>query len=184
MTSKFIKTALTGLTLVLGAAQSAQADGIFTVASIQGKYAYANSGGDVASFGPMRFDGRGGVSFAIKVNVACATPGPSCQRTIINFTAVGTYTVNSDGTGVATVTFTPGSTGKIDFVITEATRYGEKLLATQLFAAAEFGGVEGQLSTPTWSRVQTEVEHTQHVATPSGARPRHDYCGLTRPAGR
>jgi hypothetical protein len=82
MTSKFIKTALMGLTLVLGAAQSAQADGIFTVASILGKYAYANSGGDVASFGPMRFDGRGGVSFAIKVNVACATPGPSCQRTI------------------------------------------------------------------------------------------------------
>jgi hypothetical protein len=153
MTSKFIKTALAGLMLVLGAAQSARADGIFTVASIQGKYAYANSGGDVASFGPMRFDGRGGVTATLKVNVACATPGPSCQRTILNFTAVGTYTVNSDGRGVATVTFTPGGMGQVDFVITETTRYGEKLLATQVFAALRFGGVEGQLSTPTWSRV-------------------------------
>src|SRR6516164_340527 len=48
--------ALAGVTLALGicAVQSALADeGTFTVASLQGRYAYVNNTEGVASFGPM-----------------------------------------------------------------------------------------------------------------------------------
>jgi hypothetical protein len=150
---------LAGLTLVLGicAAQPTQAAGIFTAASIKGSYAYANNTEGVASFGPMSFDGRGGVTLAIKANLPCAKLGPSCKRTIVDVTGVGTYTVASDGTGSAT--FTLKIAGKIigkekyDFVISGATLKGAILQATQLFAADETGGLAGQLVAPTWSRV-------------------------------
>jgi hypothetical protein len=150
---------LAGLTLVLGicAAQPTQAAGIFTAASIKGSYAYVNTAEGVASFGPMSFDGRGRVTLAIKVNLPCAKPGPSCKRTIADVTGVGTYTVASDGTGVAT--FTLKSAGKIigtekyDFIITGTTLKGAILLATHLFAADETGGLAGQLVAPTWSQV-------------------------------
>jgi hypothetical protein len=150
---------LAGLTLVLGicAAQSARAAGAFTVASIKGSYAYANNTEGVASFGPMSFDGRGGVTLAITANLACAEPGPSCKRTIADITGVGTYTVESDGTGVATFALKENGTSigteEYDFVITGATTKGKTLLATQLFAADQSGGLSGQLVAPTWSRV-------------------------------
>jgi hypothetical protein len=157
MASNVIKTALAGLVLVLGAAQSARADGIFTVASIQGSYAYANNTEGVGSFGPMRFDGRGHVTLAIKVNLPCANPGPSCQRTIADVTGAGTYKVNSDGTGVATFALKEGGqsigTEKYDFVITGATTHEARLLATELFAVDQSGGLAGQLVAPTWTRV-------------------------------
>jgi len=98
----------------------------------------------------MSFDGKGRVTLAFKVNLPCAKPGPSCKRTIADVTGVGTYTVASDGTGAAT--FTLKAAGKIigrekyDFVITGATAEGAILLATQLFAADETGGLAGQLA--------------------------------------
>ena len=150
---------LAGLTLGLGfAAQSAQADGAFTVASLQGGYAYVNNNEGVASFGPMNFDGRGRVTLLDKVNLPCADPGPTCSRTITDIIGTGTYTVASDGTGVAAFAFkfadgTPVGTEEYDFVITGATRKGERLLATQVFAADRSGGLAGQLVAPTWSRV-------------------------------
>ena len=146
---------LAWLTLVLGicAAQFARADGIFTVASIRESYAYANNTEGVGSFGPMRFDGRGGVTLAIKANLPCAKTGPSCDRTIVDVTGVGTYTVTSDGTGVATFALKGIGTEKYDFVITGATRHEGKLLATELFAVDRSGGLAGQLVAPTWSRV-------------------------------
>src|SRR5215467_3533400 len=75
---------LAGLTLVLGicAAHPTKAAGIFTAASIKGSYAYANNTEGVASFGPMSFNGRGGVTLAIKANLPCAKVAPSCKRTI------------------------------------------------------------------------------------------------------
>ena len=153
--------ALAGVTLALGicAAQPALGDdGTFTVASLQGRYAYVNNTEGVASFGPMSFDGRGGVTLSETVNLPCANPGQSCARTIADIIATGTYTVNSDGTGVATFAFkfadgTNIGTEKYDFVITAATRNGRKLLATQVFAADQSGGLAGQLVAPTWTRI-------------------------------
>jgi len=153
--------ALAGFTLALGicAAQSSRADdGTFTVASLQGGYAYVNNSEGVASFGPMTFDGKGGVTLADKVNLPCASSGPSCNRTIVDIVGVGTYTVGPDGTGVATFAFknadgTNIDTEDYDFVITAAIRNGRKLLATQVFAADRSGGLAGQLVAPTWSRV-------------------------------
>ena len=153
--------ALLGVALALGicAGQSALADdGSFTVASLQGRYAYVNNTEGVASFGPMSFDGRGGVTLSETVNLPCANPGQSCDRIIENIVATGTYTVNSDGTGVATFAFkfangTPIGTEEYDFVISAATRQGKNLLATQVFAADRSGGLAGQLVAPTWSRV-------------------------------
>ena len=154
-------SALAGVTLALGicAAHSGRADdGSFTVASLQGRYAYVNNTEGVASFGPMNFDGSGGVTLSEKVNLPCANPGQTCDRTIADVIATGTYTVNSDGTGVATFAFkfadgTPIGTEKYDFVINAATRKGRSLLATQVFAADRSGGLQGQLVAPTWSRV-------------------------------
>ena len=153
--------ALAGVTLALGicAAQPARGDdGTFTVASLQGRYAYVNNTEGVASFGPMSFDGRGGVTLSETVNLPCANPGQSCARTIADIIATGTYSVNSDGTGVATFAFkfadgTPIGTEEYDFVINAATKKRTNLLATQVFAADRTGGLAGQLVAPTWSRV-------------------------------
>src|SRR5215831_14682441 len=153
--------ALAGVTAALGicAAQSVWADdGTFTVASLQGRYAYVNNTEGVASFGPMSFDGRGNVTLSETVNLPCATPGPTCDRTIADIVATGTYTVKSDGTGVATFAFkfangNPIGTEKYDFVINAATKQGRNPLATQVFAADRSGGLNGQLVAPTWSRV-------------------------------
>ena len=106
----------------------------------------------------MTFDGRGGVTLSETVNLPCANPGQSCARTIEDITATGTYTVDSDGTGVATFAFkfadgTPIDTQKYDFVINGVTKQGRNFLATQVFAADRSGGLNGQLVAPTWSRV-------------------------------
>ena len=149
--------AVAGVTLALGicATQSARADdGTFTVASLKGRYAYVNNTEGVASFGPMSFDGRGGVTLSETINLPCAKPGQTCERTLANVIATGTYTVNSDGMGVATFAFkfadgTPVGTEEYDFVINAAKRN----LATQVFAADRSGGLNGQLVAPTWSRI-------------------------------
>src|SRR5215469_13409397 len=153
--------ALAGVTAALGicTAQSVRADdGTFTVASLRGRYAYVNNTEGVASFGPMSFNGRGSVTLSETVNLPCANPGQSCARTIADIIATGIYTVNADGTGVATFAFTyadgtPIGTEEYDFVINGATKKGTNLLATQVFAADRTGGLAGQLVAPTWSRV-------------------------------
>jgi len=106
----------------------------------------------------MSFDGRGGVTLSETVNLPCANPGQTCDTIIADVIATGIYTVNSDGTGVATFAFkfangTPIGTEKYDFVISAATKQGRNLLATQVFAADRSGGLNGQLVAPTWSRV-------------------------------
>ena len=125
----------------------------------QGRVGYAPMHTEgVASFGPMNFDGSGGVTLSETVNLPCANPSQTCDRTIADIIATGTYTVNSDGTGVATFAFkftdgTPIGTEVYDFVINAATRRGRNLLATQVFAADRSGGLAGQLVAPTWGRV-------------------------------
>ena len=155
--------ALAGVLFVLGicAAQFAIADedGTFTIASLQGSYAYVNNNSGVASFGPVIFDGEGGLNLKEKVNLPCSGPSPvlGCARGIVDLTGSGTYTVNPDGTGVATITFKESSNGSVigpdtfDFVISETTKKGRTLLATQVFAADQSGGLAGQLVAPTWT---------------------------------
>jgi hypothetical protein len=127
---------------------------MFTKDSLRGRYAYRNDKGDVASLGRMEFDGKGGLEIRILTNTPCATPAPGCSRDIGNFEASGTYSVNPDGTGVATINFS-APTGPItyDFVIVDANRRGSGALAIEVFSAGRAGGLAGQLIAPTWSRV-------------------------------
>jgi hypothetical protein len=148
--------------LVLGVCAAplamADGDGPFTIASLQGRYAYVNNNGGVASFGPMIFDGQGGLTLKDKANLPCSDPSPSCARVIVDLTGDGTYTVNPDGTGAATITFTFSddtvfSTDTFDLMISGTTKQEETLLATQVFAADQAGGLAGQLVAPTWTRI-------------------------------
>ena len=139
-------------------AQSVMADEnrTFTNASLQGRYAYANNVSDVASLGLITFDGHGGLTAKVKVNLPCdGEQAPNCPRTIDDLgEADGEYVVAPDGTGVATINFAP-PTGPTtyDFIISETKKQGHKLLATQVFAASQNGGRGGQLVAPTWSRI-------------------------------
>ena len=178
--------ALTGALFVLGlcATQVARAEeestfshddeeSTFSLKSLQGNYAYVNNNAGVASFGPMLFDGRGGVTLQDKVNLPCSTSDVGCSRSLTELTGVGTYTVNSDGTGVATITFTE-SNGTIhppdvfDFMISETTRKGDTLLATQVFSADRSGGLAGQLVAPTWTRISEPAPRwSEHYLPPT-----------------
>jgi hypothetical protein len=154
--------ALAGALFVLGlcATQVARAEQKmnFSLESLQGSYAYVNNNSGVASFGPMLFDGQGGVTLQDKVNLPCSASEVGCSRSLTELTGEGTYTVNPDGTGVATITFTD-SDGTVrppdvyDFMISETSKKGETLLATEVFAADRFGGLAGQLVAPTWTRI-------------------------------
>ena len=154
--------ALAGVLVVLGicVAQWAMAEehATFTNASLDGSYAYVNNTGGVASFGPMIFDGKGGVTLKDRVNLPCASEDAGCARSLVDLTGEGTYTVHPDGTGVATITFTE-SDGTVrrpdvfDFVISGTTKKRHTLLATQVFAVDRSGGLNGQLVAPTWTRI-------------------------------
>lgn len=146
---------LLGILCVLGllSARFVQADGPFTNASLQGSYAYVNNTGDVASLGPIAFDGNGGITVKIIANLPCTNPAPNCSRKITDLPrAEGTYSVESDGTGVANINFSTGAV-TYDFVISKAAKKGGTLLATEVFAVGESGGLAGQLIAPTWSRL-------------------------------
>lgn len=131
--------ALAGVLFVLSVctAQFAIADNysaferrFFTIQSLQGSYAYINNSGGVASFGPMIFDGKGELTLKDKVNLPCASSDAGCPRSITDLTGEGAYTVNPDGTGVATITFTESNgtvrspTDVFDFVISGAEKEG------------------------------------------------------------
>jgi hypothetical protein len=132
-----------------------QAMGTFTTASLQGTYAYVNNTADVASFGLITFDGSGALTLTLKVN----RPDPSVSggRTVVDLSGAGTYTVEAPGTGAATLTLKNAAgdvigTYTFDFVIVQITKKGEDNLATEVFAAAQRGGIKGQLIAPTWTR--------------------------------
>jgi hypothetical protein len=151
---------LAGVLFILGicAAQSVMADGnrTFTNASLEGTYAYTNNVSGVASLGPITFDGHGGLTAKIKVNLPCdGAQEPGCPRTITDLAeADGEYTVAPDGTGVATINFAdPTGPTTYDFIITGTKKQGDKLLATHVFSASQNGGLGGQLVAPTWSRI-------------------------------
>lgn len=146
---------LLGILFVLGvlSARPVQADGPFTNASLQGRYAYVNNTGNVASLGPVTFDGNGGITVKIIANLPCTNPAPNCSRTINDLPrADGSYSVEGDGTGVATINFSTGAV-TYDFMISKSTKKGGTLFATEVFAAGQSGGLAGQLIAPTWSRI-------------------------------
>jgi hypothetical protein len=126
----------------------------FGNSSLRGDYAYVNNTGDVASLGPIVFDGAGGLTLRLITSLPCPTPGVACQRGSSSFDAEGTYSVKPDGTGTATIDF-PAPFGPIvyDFVIVKAERRGPRPLALEVFSAAKSGGLAGQLIAPTWTRV-------------------------------
>jgi hypothetical protein len=90
----------------------------------------------------------------IVTNEPCVMPAPGCSRGIDGFDVFGIYSVQSDGTGVATIDF-PEPTGPVtyDFVIVEANRRRPDPLAIEVFAAGRSGGLVGQLIAPTWTRI-------------------------------
>jgi hypothetical protein len=108
----------------------------FTLASLQGVYAGVTTiGQNVGSAAVMTtFDGEGNFSGSGILNI----PSPSGQRLILPISYVGTYTVNANGTGTSALTVTlPDGTElhlNDDTVITQATRHGNRLLATQHFS--------------------------------------------------
>jgi hypothetical protein len=157
MRSTQILKVLVGVLFVLGicAAQSAMAisDGTFTNASLQGNYAYVNNSANVASLGPITFNGNGGLTVDIIANLPCASATPNCPRNINDVPrASGTYSVKKDGTGICTIFFSTG-TVIYNFMISETEKKGRTLLATQVFSAGQSGGLAGQLIAPTWSRI-------------------------------
>jgi len=151
---------LAGVLCLLGicAAQAVMAEEqeTFTNTSLQGTYAYANNTSGVASLGPITFDGHGGLTAKITVNLPCTGEQiPGCARIITDLgERDGEYTVAPDGTGVATINFAP-PTGPTtyDFMISGTTKKRHTLLATQVFTVSRTGGLDGQLVTPTWSRI-------------------------------
>jgi hypothetical protein len=107
------------IALALGIAPTAKADDKgCSNASLQGTYAYTSTGsilsppeiaGPIAEVGTQTFDGRG-------TTTAVATI--SASGTIVPLTITGTYTVNSDCTGTATLQVAPfGATVHVYFVI-------------------------------------------------------------------
>lgn len=146
-----------GALVILGACigQPARAQesagGAFTNASLQGTYIYTNSTGDVASFGPMVFDGKGGVTLTLEINLPCETPSAYCSRRVLDTNGSGTYSVEPDGTGSANVNL---STGTIiySFVISEAMQTPQGTVATEVFAVGQTGGLAGQIVSPVWTR--------------------------------
>jgi hypothetical protein len=157
MASSVLTCSVLALGVLAGAPAVADERGTaaaFGKGSLQGRYAYVNNTGNVASLGPIVFNGSGKLSLKLVTNVPCDKPAPGCSRGIGSFDVSGTYAVQPDGTGVATINF-PEPTGPVtyDFVIVKAKKAGRSLLATEVFAAGRSGGLAGQLIAPTWSRL-------------------------------
>ena len=151
-TQSLARSVLCAVALGLVLARPAQAQPLFSVASLQGTYTYVNSGDEVASFGLITFDGAGKLTVAIKVN----GPGTAEARKLTSLTGTGTYTVDAIGMGVAKIQFEGTGeerNGTFDFVITDVDLpKNGPALATEVFAVQQVGGLHGQLVTPVWKR--------------------------------
>ena len=128
----------------------------FGVDSLRGTYSYVNIAENVASFGLIHFDGKGKLSATIKVNRPVATGA----RTITSLSESGSYVVNPDGQGVATIHFQGVPEPTIyDFLITQTAppdrtraQKPRRALATEVFSVNRSGGLNGQVVAPTWTR--------------------------------
>jgi hypothetical protein len=128
----------------------------FGVSSLLGSYGTAGraDGSQSRSVGVADFDGRGGVSRTVRVNASNGNGG----RKLIDLTSIGTYSVNSDGTGVICF-LNLSSDGvetpvKFDFVIrtTELGRGKGTLLANSLEAVQQEAGSTGSMIEESFTR--------------------------------
>jgi hypothetical protein len=131
--------AVLSLALILGQVGEAQA-GNFNNKSLKGEFSFTSKGEGGAvitiSAGIIEFDGEGNATGSGFLNAPNDSPPP--ERQIIEVEITGTYTVNEDGTGTGSATFTVGELpiGTFDyhFVITDAKKN----------KALEFFGIEDQ----------------------------------------
>ena len=136
LAAAFIFTGFLGVS-----AADAQTTKCYTLASLQGSYAFTgNYGANAAiALGVRYLDGNGNLKGTAVINEP--TPGSTTgARTIATATQVGTYTVNCNGTGqfIRVVTSNGVSTNQVDdFVITGATVQGGQLLATTMVDAQQ-----------------------------------------------
>jgi hypothetical protein len=123
----------------------------FTTASLRGQYALVGAGGNhtAASIGIEIYDGLGNVTRSLVLNEREADH----TRKVVPVTGQGTYRVQPNGMGTATIvnTLPDGSTftSHLDFVITQATTAktnGEKV-ATEVFAMLRETGIAASLVT-------------------------------------
>ncbi|HEY7709214.1 MAG TPA: hypothetical protein VIG57_04185 [Candidatus Entotheonella sp.] len=123
----------------------------FTDASLQGHYALVGTGGNhtAASVGIEIYDGQGNVTRTLVLNEREADH----TRKVVRITGQGTYRVQPNGMGTATIvnTLPDGSTftSHLDFVITQATpasTHDEKV-ATEVFAILQETGIAAPLVT-------------------------------------
>lgn len=127
----------------------------FNLASLEGRYAYANNADSYASYGVMVFDGKGNVHSDGKLSINIPTPD---GRTIVRVgPGQGTYTVDSNGRGSFYLEI-PSLNGAVytwEFVITQALdeEKHRAALATELFGVIPTVGIDGQLVAPTLSRI-------------------------------
>lgn len=152
---------LCAMTLLLGAAlleAAPKPDTGFGLASLSGKYGSRETGdGHIsAGLGIVTYDGAGNSTRKFTVNA----PDGAGGRQILIFTAVGTYTLNEDGTGVATYNTTlPGgsmSTRTFDLVITGSETWPPgkpSRIATQVSTAQREAGVTVKLVTGIQTRI-------------------------------
>jgi hypothetical protein len=140
-------------------AASAGAQVTYGLDSLRGTYSYVNVAENIATFGLITFDGKGKLTATVKINRATPTGG----RTIATVSESGTYTVEPDGQGVATIQI-PGAPEPAiyDFLITQTATAGappakgrgklRTALATEVFSVNRSGGLSGQVVAPTWTR--------------------------------
>ena len=129
----------------------AVSNSIFSRASLVGTYASTNIGrgglSPVADVGIFTFDGNGGFSGVVDVNL----PGASfLERNIFRSSFTGTYTVNLDGTGTTSTSFSlpDGSTCQTSsiFVISEFDpRSGIRIATEFTLIANDLSSTSGNL---------------------------------------
>ena len=127
-----------------GARQSARFDN----GSLRGSFALVGNGGanEAASVGVAHFDGQGGAERTLVLNEADPN---SSGRLVVKIPATGSYTVNPHGTGTAIFLNELPDGSRVpfsfDFVVTDADRHGNSLLARRLHMVQREPGVAARL---------------------------------------
>ncbi len=156
-----IGLAVMAITLV--AASPGHAQTTFSNESLRGTYSVYNTAGDVGSWGLASFDGVEEWTIDTTINVPDGMGG---RNTIDLPPGTGTYLVDADGTGTATVFFPGLGEVTYGFVISQVSRgteddddddddrrAGSDALATEVSTVLLEGGVLGQLTAPVFKRI-------------------------------
>ncbi len=114
----------------------------FNNCALHGTYAYKNVAQDVASFGVIRFDGKGNASLDIRINGR--DPEQKTTRRTLTATGKGTYEVGPSGIGHVNISFSGIAIkqGTYDFVLIDQSEG----VASTVFAVLRDGG-RGKWST-------------------------------------